>query len=396
MPHTSVVTFTTTGIASVGLEYDIDGKIIIKTAQDSYSFSPVIRSFAKSITAKSLETAKSIFIQKSVHPVFASKQQTYGIQEFQDNVIERLQMLPINRPEITNVTDLTTQLTQDYHKFLNAYLKYFREPVFLVHADVFRVHVLTAVPQTLGLKTVWQIKQVIVNFKDLTAFTRRIQGTIEPFIAANIPKNNLYNLIFNFLNLKTVRTSSAKLQDIMRAVFMELFIEAAQALNLFDISAGTFILTGEYPLLVSNFGQTLLSILDGFVLKGLWGVYIDTEFLIPSLFTLWQQQGIVHSEMFLPFVGVVYIPLTQEPASVKLRTHKKQYVGVPHDIIRFNVKKQTDIIFSSDVQIMYPEDILVNTIIIDQRARPVEYGPTPRNNFVKINKAINKLNKIVS
>lgn len=282
--------------------------------------------------------------------------------------------------------------------------KLFNIPVIIIQADIFSLSIIQYIPIPYKLKVKWKINKVNINFKSISSFVKNVLANIGSFLSIENSSNDINNIFFNFLNFRTAKITDTNLIDILRAIFMELFIRAVSYIEIPNLNQGIVILTGEYPALIKQDAYVLLSVIDGLVLRGLWGIIIDNNFNLINTLLIQKQVEMQELQLFklaLPSLDLFYNPLESEELPIlNLSGIKSQkYFGATSNVVRFSVNRQYNRIFASNTsmayEISFPTAMPVRSVIIDTRERPIEYGPDAINNKQNVGLSVYKLSNML-
>ena len=397
MPNSHIFNFvnlTTNGVYAN--QYKMGAGIDISSAYTSYSWDSYMQSLAYNNIFTLIEEAPhgKKNTQENITNIgylnynskFLTKQQSAGIAHF--------------KQKIKYDTIYKQPSSLDYNKAIFPLIKLFSVPVVVIQADIFGLKAFQYIPVSYRLGTKWQAKQVVINFRNMESFLKEMIQKITPFLATDLSLSEINNIFFNYLNFKVAKTTDPILHDILRAIFMEMFIRAVKHLDIVGLTSGNLILTGEFPALLKEEAYTMLSLIDGLVLRGLWGIYIDINFnLINSLYINKKHklEDATLLKLAIPFIDLFFSPIQIDhiPMLNLSGVKTKKYFGVSEDIVRYKVNSVFNQSFSSvgdaNYELQYPLAFYIRSVIFDMRSRPIEYGPEAINNKNVVGKALYKL-----
>ena len=397
MPNSHIFNFvnlTTNGVYAN--QYKMGAGIDISSAYTSYSWD----SYMQSLTYNNIFT----LIKEAPHGKKSTQENitNIGYLNYNSKFLTKQQLAGIAHFKQKIKYDIIYKQPSslDYNKAIFPLIKLFSVPVVVIQADIFGLKAFQYIPVSYRLGIKWQAKQVVINFRNMEGFLKEMIQKIPPFLATDLSLSEINNIFFNYLNLKVAKTTDPILHDILRAIFMEMFIRAVKHLDIVGLTSGILILTGEFPALLKEEAYTMLSLIDGLVLRGLWGIYIDINFnLINSLYINKKHrlEDATLLKLAIPFIDLFFSPIQvdQIPMLNLSGVKTKKYFGVSEDIVRYKVNSVFNQSFSSvgdaNYELQYPLAFYIRSVIFDMRPRPIEYGPEAINNKNVVGKALYKL-----
>ena len=389
------VVFSNTGIYANSISKENTG-LVTKTFYQSYKWGPVFDLYNTSVLSSEniIDSEKdNAYITRinTYLDAYKTKQLEYSIKEY-SKIIKHAKLFNINN---------------DFNKRALQFVNMFTQPIIIVKADFFALKIIQAIPVNVGLKVKWDVKEINIHFNDMSSFVSKVVDKAEAFLGSKISEEEVTNLLFNYYNFRTAKISDPLLQDILRGVYMELFIQTLKHVKIPDLESGLLFITGDYPAVMVDNRQVLLSLIDGLVLKGLWGIYIDMSYKLLSVITNMTHIKKMDSAHVLNILGsldIFFHPVYAEPTedvlivninSIKQAKNKK-FIGLSRKLSRLNSKDIDGLhVFSDyngiDYELVLPVATKIRSVIIDDRRRPIEYGPGPINNIGSITKYLNNL-----
>ncbi len=239
------------------------------------------------------------------------------------------------------------------------------------------------------------------------------------FLSKHVPSNLMSNIWSNFLMRPSFKTNSEFLQDFVRAYItvqiLSLCSENPKIGKDFAVKPVKTLLWVTGDLVgIPEFKKLLVSILDGFEIKGSFDVAVDENFLLYTFgraFSLGKKSDevILSKRDFLPNFTKVFAPdIDMKPDSRKVVFHgtlfnrrgpSMEVFGMSSEIAEVPVKNPEhsylDGKFIKNAYIQKyrkifefhctDNDICWDRIVLDCRIKPVVYGPNAKTNDIKFN-----------
>jgi len=290
----------------------------------------------------------------------------------------------------------------DIPKTLNKNLKDLNFPIVILVLNFNGIKVIQATPESLGMKVKWFFKEINVKFESYNLFASKIFKKLEAFLSQNLSLAEIYNIMYNYINLPTLQVTNNKMLDILRSILLELLVESLEHTDIPDLNNGLLVVTGELVTLFGYKEYAYLSLIDGLLLNGIWGVFWDSGHVFLNLLYLMQNNQLNVDSSFLeilfPYLDIFYLSWGKNVPLLEVGyTTSKKFIGRVNHLIKYSYNKKSNIFFSRDsyyntnnkeaasyYELILPTASYVKDIIIDNRQRPITYGPGPLANKSRI------------
>ncbi len=330
---------------------------------------------------------------------FAIKVHSYNKEYIMNNVT------PIKQYNIQNI---------DIPNTLNKILDELNVPVVILILNFNGLKIVQATPESLGIKTKWFFKEINVKFESYNLFASKIFKKLEAFLSQNLSLPEIYNIMYNYINFPTLQVTNNKMLDILRSILLELLVESLEHTDIPNFNNGLLIVTGELATLFGYKEYAYLSLIDGLLLNGIWGVLWDSNHIFLNLLYLIQNKQLKMNssflEILLPYLDIFHVSWGENVPLLEVGyATSKKFIGRVNHLIKYPYNKKSNIFYSKDTyntgstnkevsyyELALPTAIYIKDIIIDNRQRPIAYGPGPLANKSRIHSNIADLMKYES